>query len=590
MGISLALGRGSSAAPLSPVAIRRREHGLSLTRLCLGAAAILTLYFDPAMAGHYLLPARLLLLLYLAYGIGTFHPAFATDSRTSLLGVEAADIAWAALIVFFTSGPSSPLVVLYSIPVIAAAFRWGLWEAVGAALASIGLFAAETALALSEKGQRLGLMRGRFHAVEFSLETVTILLLGAVLGHWADGEKRARGEAFAIRKILERVGPEAGARETVEEVLAEILNWFDAGRAVLVLRNAQAAKALLWRVSRQASGQCAFHFSEPSDAEMARYLFPMPGRSWRLQKLPRGERYQLLALDGEGRTIEHISCALPSDLFSEEPFSVMLAATFALGREWTGRVFLFDLKNASKLDADLRFFQELVREAAPAVHGVYLLQHSRSRARATERARVARDLHDGVIQSLIALEMRVNELRRAAVGVSPDAAEKLESVRQYLREEVINLRELTERLRLDDAAPRHLGAYLTESVMKFQQETGISATFVETGEAADFSPRVSREVAKIVHEALTNVRKHSGARSVMVRLESGGGGSQLIVEDDGKGFAFSGRRAEADLNAACPGPRVIRERVRAIKGDLLVDSRQAKGARLEIRFTPKGHG
>lgn len=590
MGLSLALGRGSPAAPLSPFAIRRREHGLSLVRLCLGSAGILALYFDPALAGPYVLFARLLLLLYLGYGIATLHPVLSTNTRIPLLGVEAADIAWAALIVFFTSGPNSPLVVLYSIPVIAAAFRWGLRESFGAALASMTLFFAEAAFALSDSGQRLDLMRGRFHAVEFSLETITILLLGAVLGHLADGEKRVRGEAFAIRKILERVGPEADARESVEGVLAEIVNWFGAGRVVLVMRDSQASKALLWRGAPHASGQCAFHFSEPSDAEMARYLFPMPGRSWRLQKLPRAERYQLLALDGEGRTIEHVSCALPSDLFSEEPFSVMLAATFALGREWTGRVFLFDLKNASKLDADLRFFQELVREAAPAVHGVYLLQHSRSRARATERARVARDLHDGVIQSLIALEMRVDELRRAAVGVSPDAVEKLENVREYLREEVVGLRELTEQLRMDDVAPSHLAAYLAESVMKFQRETGICATFVDRSEAKAFSPRVSREVAKIVHEALTNVRKHSGARSVSVTLESGGGGSRLVVEDDGKGFAFSGRRMEADLDAACFGPRVIRERVHAIKGELLVDSRQGRGARLEIRFTPKGYG
>ena len=63
--------------------------------------------------------------------------------------------------------------------------------------------------------------------------------------------------------------------------------------------------------------------------------------------------------------------------------------------------------------------QELVRQVGPAVYNVYLLRRLRMRAGALERARFARELHDGAVQSLIAVEMQVDVLKRQAVEITP---------------------------------------------------------------------------------------------------------------------------------------------------------------------------
>ncbi len=63
-----------------------------------------------------------------------------------------------------------------------------------------------------------------------------------------------------------------------------------------------------------------------------------------------------------------------------------------------------------------------------------------------------------------------------------------------------------------------------------------------------------------------NVRKHSGAHHVLVRLAQRAGNLQLTVEDDGKGFSFSGRLSDAELETTGKGPGVIRERVRLLAG------------------------
>src|SRR5207249_5102327 len=96
-------------------------------------------------------------------------------------------------------------------------------------------------------------------------------------------------------------------------------------------------------------------------------------------------------------------------------------------------------------------------------------------------------------------------------------------------------------------------------------------------------PLVAREVLRIVGEALTNVRKHSGARHVQVRFAFKDM-LNLVVEDDGQGFDFSGRLSEAELEAARRGPVAIRERVRSIGGELILESAPGQGARLQITW------
>jgi signal transduction histidine kinase len=88
---------------------------------------------------------------------------------------------------------------------------------------------------------------------------------------------------------------------------------------------------------------------------------------------------------------------------------------------------------------------------------------------------------------------------------------------------------------------------------------------------------------RIVQEGLTNIRKHSGAKHVMVRLASVRGSVRLVIEDDGRGFSFSGRRSQRELEVMSAGPLIIRERVRALRGEMNVVSMPGKGARLHVK-------
>jgi signal transduction histidine kinase len=180
-----------------------------------------------------------------------------------------------------------------------------------------------------------------------------------------------------------------------------------------------------------------------------------------------------------------------------------------------------------------------------------------------------------------AAELRLEVLRRRLMKDGPDDAAELARVQGVLSAEIRSLRLLTRRMQLTFSSSQELLDTLLDVLARFERETGISAHFDADRDA--YVPAHTRhEIVRIVQEGLTNVRKHSGAKHVTVRLVAGTGSVRLVIEDDGQGFAFAGQRSHRELEVMSAGPLVIRERVRLLRGELRVVSTPGKGARLDV--------
>jgi signal transduction histidine kinase len=229
----------------------------------------------------------------------------------------------------------------------------------------------------------------------------------------------------------------------------------------------------------------------------------------------------------------------------------------------------------------------VLRQIAPALYSVYLLWGFRRRAGATDRARVARELHDTTIQSLIGIEMQVDVLRRRSSD--GHLSSELERIQVLLRQEVLNLRELMQAMRPVDVSPHQFLDFIADLVERFSRDTGISVRFISELQEVTLPAGTCRELVRIVQESLVNIRKHSGAQSAVVRFGSQDGLWKLVINDDGKGFPFAGRLTLTELDAIRRGPAVIKERVRAIGGDMVMESTPGHGSRLEITIPQKGY-
>jgi signal transduction histidine kinase len=212
----------------------------------------------------------------------------------------------------------------------------------------------------------------------------------------------------------------------------------------------------------------------------------------------------------------------------------------------------------------------------------YLAEQQKQLRAELERARVARELHDGALQSMIAVAMQLDVVRRQSALQSATVPDELERIHDLLLEEARKLREFMQQMKPVEVNPKNLRGHLTELIERFQRETGIAAEFVCESDMTRLRGQVCDAVARIVQEALVNVRKHSGASHVHVQFDRGDTGWRLTIDDDGRGFPFSGCLSLRDLDSEGKGPVVIKECVRVIGGELRLESISRRGSRLEI--------
>jgi two-component system, NarL family, sensor histidine kinase UhpB len=193
-------------------------------------------------------------------------------------------------------------------------------------------------------------------------------------------------------------------------------------------------------------------------------------------------------------------------------------------------------------------------------------------AQEDERARVARDLHDEVNQSLTGLLLRLEAARKTA---PPELLPELTETRALAGRAMNELLSVARDLRptaLDDLG---LGAALGARVEEIQRRTEIETTFEGQGDVAELGDDAQLVVYRVAQEALSNAARHSGAKHIRVVLRRVGQRTELTVSDDGRGFTFD--EAEGGLGIAG-----MRERALLVGGEVDVQSRPGTGTTVRL--------
>ena len=558
------------------------EHVLAISRLFVALMSLAAWLFRLGDTAIRYRTGLFLLLAYVVVSVALLVrlQMGGEPGRRFAVWAQVNDVGWPALLCLSAETSTSAFYILFLFAIIAAAFRWGFVETLATALISIALLLFQALLVSRGAGIVPGWLIAPIEPARLVLRCGFLIMAGTLLGFLAETEKELQAEIAFTNHLLSlaRVGNRFSS--TLQDVLAEFAAIFRSASAYDVVAQSSSGRAFKWELASVAKP--AIHGHEIAPPEKDCELMPRYPHTFFMRRSGRNGSCSMTALDEEGRRLD---ASQTKDL--KMPLATadsVLVVSHDMGHDWCGRVVLPNARLGRRREHELRFAQNVIRQVAPALYSVYLFRAFRSRAEATERARVARELHDTTIQSLIGIEMQVDVVRRSADSAT---AAELERIQGLLRHEVLGLRELMQSLRPVDIGPHQFLDFIAGLVERFSRDTGISVRFISELQEVALPAATCRELARVVQESLVNIRKHSGAQSAVVRFGAQKGTWKLAINDDGHGFPFAGRYTLAELNGR--GPAVIKERIRAVGGDMVIESTPGHGSRLEITVPQKGY-
>jgi len=224
------------------------------------------------------------------------------------------------------------------------------------------------------------------------------------------------------------------------------------------------------------------------------------------------------------------------------------------------------------------YMVELEREAAATREDARL-------AKDAERQRIASDFHDGPLQSFISLQMRLEILRRVLERDARAGMDDLRDLQRLAEQQVKELRGFVRSMRPPELQGSNLYASARRICENFQKESGIPVSFVGGDGPLKFPEEMASEVIQMLREALHNVLKHAGATRVAVSLERVAKTLELSVDDNGRGFQFSGVYSLDELELLRLGPASFKRRARALNAEMMLESRPGRGAGLKLRVS-----
>jgi len=403
---------------------------------------------------------------------------------------------------------------------------------------------------------------------------------GAGLAFLGEHSQKFAAQNHFLSSITATMQVEQGLAESLRLFLQELATWFRAEQAFLVFRDMDLERIFLWRLKIGDSERLT-----PDSFALAR------ADGFLLDDLDATICWNSLQGAGSGfgwdrRNGEAIRTLprLPGPTQMEFGIRSFMTVTFDQNDRPAGRLFVVNGRrtNGPFSKADLGWLERVAKHVVPSLENVFLLRHLRARAIEAERSRISRDLHDGILQTLLSIEIQLDVIRRRVATVPDHAESSLASLQRTVKNESAELRSFVTDLKPVRVQSADLVDLMRGFAERFRNESHLALDLLVDSAELRAPDRVCREIFQIYREALNNIKKHAKATHVVVKLSQDDSRLLLVVDDNGEGFSFAGRFTGDELDRLRLGPISIKERTRTVNGDLTVESNPGHGARLTI--------
>ena len=507
---------------------------------------------------HSVSPAALPVIgAYLVWSLATLAAALNPTLRHLLLrwpaSLPAIDLVVFTALLYVTSGADSPFFSPFIFLILAATLQWGSRGAQAMGVLILSVFA-PSGLVIWIGGDPDG-GAGQIFVVRLGYISVTTVMLVAFASHL----ERVMAE---LSRLSDPLLDDEGTGPPIQECLRHALWVFGAAKGVFVWDDPDEPQTTLAILD---------------DGRFESRAIDAPAEGWISENLrdsafvyhPRSG--SILIKRGRQMIAEKPRAPI-ADALAEVPFEravVIPARSHGIG----GWILVLD--HDEPANQDLAVSEMVSAQVSVAVGRWDAERRRRAAVAAEDRIRVARDLHDGVLQFLAGAGLQLDQVRKIA-SLPPRARDKLSALRKAMGEEQRELRGFISTLRPGRPgrrpAGRKLDPELKELCERLARYWNVGVTASVEPDSLIISERLTYDVTRIVREAVANAVRHGKADCIRIEVHGEERRLAITAEDNGAGFGFSGQVDVADTTADSKAPRSLAERIRALDGDMSIRS------------------
>ncbi|HIE25120.1 MAG TPA: DUF3365 domain-containing protein [Anaerolineales bacterium] len=241
-----------------------------------------------------------------------------------------------------------------------------------------------------------------------------------------------------------------------------------------------------------------------------------------------------------------------------------------------GTMILLSEKENSFSAEIMQLLESIGNQLGVAIENAKYHQHIEEIAVLEERARISRELHDSLAQTLGWLSIKTELLEEdIKLGKLEESTAEMTIIRNVVKDACYDVRESIEGLRTRPTGDVNLT--IAAWIAEFRQRSKLKTEFHTSQEKLTLSPRVETELLRILQEALTNVRKHANAQNINIYLQKKEKYVTLIIQDDGHGFNFDSQEDRKHF-----GLSIMRERAENLGGSFALKSKLDEGTRVRV--------
>ncbi|HJY29028.1 MAG TPA: histidine kinase [Pyrinomonadaceae bacterium] len=547
----------SAADPLSEQWIDLRL--VSTMRLMMASAALLVILIDPPDSDRYLTFTYTTLALYTIYSGAILLLSIRRSDLIPARHMHWFDMIWYLCLIAFSNGTSSMFFGFVFFAILVASFGWGYTAGLQLTVVST-ILSMLVGILSAPQGPGLELNR-------LLLRPVQLLILGYLISRWGGFKINLRNRLQLLKEITVLSNPRFGIDRTVNAILESLRSFYDADSALLLVpleKNKESYQ--LYRVRRGTHSAAQPPPVISADAA-ALFLLPFPNHAVIHRKDGPG---QTLLFDvatrsfvsGDGIVSGRVASALETTNYMSVPVHNR--------QEPMGRLYVCGSPNRFDNMA-MDFVLQLLDHITPLMENVRLVDNLASDAAEQERHRIARDIHDSVIQPYVGLQLGIAALAQKLRTGNTNVVSNVEELLELTNQELVEMRSYVRGLQVAEDRRDVLLPAINRFVTRFASVTGIQVD-VKTHGKVEVNDRLAAEIFQIVAEGLSNVRRHALCNEAGVEIACDAGKLMLQIKNrrPGRTGDLNPNGADNHNEQTLFTPRSIAERAALLGGETKV--------------------